>query len=144
LIAAFGWAASNVSGGARVMAVAVGDLERRSGIDGRDTMAPMGPSRMVLSKPVIAAIEGHAVAGGTELALWADMRVVADEAVLGIFCRRLGVPLIDGGTIRLARLIGHSRAMDLILTGRPVKADEALLMGLANRACPRGRCGLRP
>jgi enoyl-CoA hydratase len=125
--------------GADLKAVAVGDLERRSGIDGRDTIAPMGPSRMVLSKPVIAAIEGHAVAGGTELALWADMRVVAEDAVFGIFCRRFGVPLIDGGTIRLPRLIGHSRAMDLILTGRPVKADEALLMGLANRVVPKGQ-----
>lgn len=99
---------------------------------------PMGPSRFVLSKPVIGAIEGYAVAGGLELALWCDMRVVADDAVMGVFCRRWGVPLIDGGTVRLPRLIGHSRAMDLILTGRAVAADEALQMGLANRVVPSG------
>ncbi|MSP42621.1 MAG: crotonase/enoyl-CoA hydratase family protein [Alphaproteobacteria bacterium] len=99
---------------------------------------PMGPSRMVLSKPVIAAISGHAVAGGMELALWCDMRVVEEDAIMGIFCRRWGVPLIDGGTVRLPRLIGHSRAMDLILTGRPVNAQEALAMGLANRVVPKG------
>ena len=99
---------------------------------------PMGPSRMVLGKPVIAAIAGHAVAGGLELALWCDLRVVEQDAILGVYCRRWGVPLIDGGTIRLPRLIGHSRAMDLILTGRPVAADEALQMGLANRVVPRG------
>lgn len=99
---------------------------------------PMGPSRFVLSKPVIGAIEGYAVAGGLELALWCDMRVVADDAVMGVFCRRWGVPLVDGGTVRLPRLIGHSRAMDLILTGRAVAADEALQMGLANRVVPTG------
>jgi enoyl-CoA hydratase len=99
---------------------------------------PMGPTRMRLSKPVIAAIEGHAVAGGLELALWCDLRVVAEDAVLGVFCRRFGVPLIDLGTIRLPRLIGHSRAMDLILTGRPVPAKEAALIGLANRVVPSG------
>jgi enoyl-CoA hydratase len=99
---------------------------------------PMGPTRMHLSKPVIAAIEGHAVAGGLELALWCDLRVVAEDAVLGVFCRRFGVPLIDLGTIRLPRLIGHSRAMDLILTGRPVPAKEAALIGLANRVVPSG------
>lgn len=99
---------------------------------------PMGPSRFVLSKPVIGAIEGYAVAGGLELALWCDMRVVADDAVMGVFCRRWGVPLVDGGTVRLPRLIGHSRAMDLILTGRSVQADEALQMGLANRVVPSG------
>jgi enoyl-CoA hydratase len=99
---------------------------------------PMGPSRMVLSKPVIAAVEGHAVAGGLELALWCDLRVVADDAVLGVFCRRWGVPLIDGGTVRLPRLIGLSRALDLVLTGRPVAAAEALAMGLANRVVPPG------
>lgn len=99
---------------------------------------PMGPSRMVLGKPVIAAISGHAVAGGLELALWCDLRVVEDSAVMGVFCRRWGVPLIDGGTVRLPRLIGHSRAMDLILTGRPVAADEALTMGLANRVVADG------
>jgi enoyl-CoA hydratase len=99
---------------------------------------PMGPSRLVLGKPVIAAIAGHAVAGGMELALWCDLRVVERSAVMGVFCRRWGVPLIDGGTVRLPRLIGHSRAMDLILTGRPVCADEALQMGLANRVVNDG------
>ena len=100
---------------------------------------PMGPSRMLLSKPVIAAVAGHAVAGGLELALWCDLRVVEDSAVMGVFCRRWGVPLIDGGTVRLPRLIGHSRAMDLILTGRPVEAEEALAIGLANRVVPDGQ-----
>ncbi|REG25938.1 enoyl-CoA hydratase [Archangium gephyra] len=99
---------------------------------------PMGPSRMLLSKPVIAAISGHAVAGGLELALWCDLRVAEEDAVLGVFCRRWGVPLIDGGTVRLPRLIGLSRALDLILTGRPVPAQEALGMGLVNRVVPRG------
>lgn len=99
---------------------------------------PMGPSRMVLSKPVIAAVSGYAVAGGLELALWCDLRVVEQDAVMGVFCRRWGVPLIDGGTVRLPRLIGHSRAMDLILTGRAVDADEALAFGLANRVVPKG------
>jgi enoyl-CoA hydratase len=98
-----------------------------------DGDGPMGPSRMQLTKPVIAAIEGYAVAGGLELALWADLRVAADDAVLGVFCRRWGVPLIDGGTVRLPRLIGQSRAMDLVLTGRPVAAGEAHAMGLVNR-----------
>ena len=100
--------------------------------------APMGPSRRVLSKPVIAAIAGYAVAGGLELALWCDLRVMEANAVVGVFCRRWGVPLIDGGTVRLPRLIGLSRALDLILTGRPVGADEALAMGLANRVVPPG------
>jgi enoyl-CoA hydratase len=104
-----------------------------------DGDAPMGPSRMRLGKPVIAAIEGHAVAGGLELALWCDLRVAAEDAVLGVFCRRWGVPLIDGGTVRLPRLIGHSRAMDLVLTGRPVGADEALAIGLVNRVAPPGQ-----
>lgn len=99
---------------------------------------PMGPGRMVLSKPVIAAISGYAVAGGLELALWCDMRVVEEDAVLGVFCRRWGVPLIDGGTVRLPRLIGESRAMDLILTGRAVDAAEAHAIGLANRVVPKG------
>jgi enoyl-CoA hydratase len=100
--------------------------------------APMGPSRMLLAKPVIAAIGGHAVAGGLELALWCDLRVVEEDAVLGVFCRRFGVPLIDGGSVRLPRLIGLSRALDLILTGRAVDAEEALAMGLANRVVPVG------
>jgi enoyl-CoA hydratase len=99
---------------------------------------PMGPSRMLLDKPVIAAVEGLAVAGGLELALWCDLRVAASDAVFGVYCRRWGVPLIDGGTIRLPRLIGHSRAMDLILTGRGVSGDEALVMGLANRLTDPG------
>lgn len=99
---------------------------------------PMGPSRMLLSKPVIAAVEGYAVAGGLELALWCDMRVAASDAVFGVFCRRWGVPLVDGGTVRLPRLIGHSRALDMILTGRSVEADEALSWGLANRVVPVG------
>ncbi|MDL4770836.1 crotonase/enoyl-CoA hydratase family protein [Actinomadura xylanilytica] len=104
-----------------------------------DGDGPMGPTRMRLSKPVIAAVEGHAVAGGLELAIWADLRVAAQDAVFGVFCRRWGVPLIDGGTVRLPRLIGESRAMDLILTGRPVDADEAHRIGLANRVVPTGR-----
>ena len=100
--------------------------------------APMGPSRLVLQKPVIAAVEGHAVAGGLELALWCDLRVAAENAVFGVFCRRFGVPLIDGGTVRLPHVVGLSRALDLILTGRPVAADEALQMGLVNRVVPAG------
>jgi enoyl-CoA hydratase len=100
--------------------------------------APMGPSRLAVSKPVIAAISGHAVAGGLELALWCDLRVVEADAVLGVFCRRWGVPLIDGGTVRLPRIVGLGRALDLILTGRPVAAEEAFAMGLANRVVPRG------
>jgi enoyl-CoA hydratase len=105
----------------------------------REGRGPMGPSRMILSKPVIAAVEGFAVAGGLELALWCDLRVVARDATFGVFCRRWGVPLIDGGTVRLPRLIGHSRAMDMILTGRAVGAEEALMMGLANRVVDSGR-----
>ncbi len=99
---------------------------------------PMGPTRMLLSKPVIAAVEGHAVAGGLELAMWCDMRVAARDAVFGVFCRRWGVPLVDGGTIRLSRMIGHSHALDMILTGRPVSGEEALRMGLANRLVEPG------
>jgi enoyl-CoA hydratase len=121
--------------GADLKAVATGKPNRVA----PDGDGPMGPSRMLLSKPVIAAIAGHAVAGGLELALWCDLRVAEDDAVLGVFCRRFGVPLIDGGTIRLPRLIGLSRALDLILTGRGVKADEALAMGLVNRIVPRGQ-----
>lgn len=103
-----------------------------------DGDGPMGPTRMRLGKPVVAAVAGHAVAGGLELALWCDLRVVEETAVLGVFCRRWGVPLIDGGTVRLARLLGTSRALDLVLTGRPVHADEALAIGLANRVVPAG------
>jgi enoyl-CoA hydratase len=105
----------------------------------RDGDGPMGPSRMVLGKPVVAAIAGHAVAGGLELALWCDLRVAEEDAVLGVFCRRFGVPLIDGGTIRLPRLIGLARALDLILTGRGVGAAEAHAMGLVNRVVPKGQ-----
>jgi enoyl-CoA hydratase len=104
-----------------------------------DGDGPMGPSRMLLAKPVIAAIAGHAVAGGLELALWCDLRVAEDDAILGVFCRRFGVPLIDGGTIRLPRLIGLSRALDLILTGRAVDAQEALSFGLVNRVVGKGQ-----
>ncbi len=104
-----------------------------------DGDAPLGPTRMLLSKPVIAAVSGYAVAGGLELALWCDLRVAEQTATFGVFCRRWGVPLIDGGTIRLSRLIGHSRALDLMLTGRAVDADEALSMGLANRVVAQGQ-----
>ena len=103
-----------------------------------DGDGPMGPTRMRTTKPVIAAVEGHAVAGGLELALWCDLRVADETAVFGVFCRRWGVPLIDGGTVRLPRLIGTSRAMDLVLTGRPVDATEAAAIGLANRVVPAG------
>ena len=104
----------------------------------RGADAPMGPSRLALSKPVIAAISGYAVAGGLELALWCDLRIVEEDAVLGVFNRRWGVPLIDGGTVRLPRIVGLGRALDLILTGRPVAADEALAIGLANRVVAPG------
>jgi enoyl-CoA hydratase len=103
-----------------------------------DGDGPVGPTRMLLGKPVIAAVEGHAVAGGLELAAWCDLRVAAEDAVFGVYCRRWGIPLMDGGTIRLARLLGHSHALDLILTGRGVHGEEALRMGLANRLVPRG------
>jgi enoyl-CoA hydratase len=105
-----------------------------------DGDAPMGPSRMLLSKPIIAAVSGHAVAGGLELALLCDLRVVEEDSTFGVFCRRFGVPLIDGGTVRLPRLIGLSRALDFILTGRAVEATEALAIGLANRVVPKGLC----
>jgi enoyl-CoA hydratase len=120
--------------GADLKAMAAGNPNRVA----PDGDGPMGPSRMLLGKPVIAAISGHAVAGGLELALWCDLRVADDDAVLGVFCRRFGVPLIDGGTIRLPRLIGLSRALDLILTGRAVSAAEALEFGLVNRVVPTG------
>lgn len=103
-----------------------------------DGDGPMGPTRLMLSKPVIAAVEGYAVAGGLELALWCDLRVMAADAAFGVFCRRWGVPLIDGGTVRLPRLIGHSRALDLILTGREVGSEESLAIGLANRVAAPG------
>ncbi len=129
--------------GADLKALAAGDDPARLVIDADapapGPRAPMGPTRLHLSKPVIAAISGHAVAGGLELALWCDLRIIEEDAVLGVFCRRFGVPLIDGGTVRLPRLIGHSRAMDLILTGRPVYADEALAIGLVHRVVGRGQ-----
>jgi enoyl-CoA hydratase len=122
--------------GADLKAVAAGSGNKVS-VD-MDDDGPMGPTRMLLSKPVIAAVEGHAVAGGLELALWCDLRVAASDAVFGVYCRRWGVPLIDGGNVRLPRLIGMSHAMDLILTGRGVSGDEALRMGLANRLVEPG------
>lgn len=121
--------------GADLKAIASG--ERRNRLEATGD-APMGPSRMILSKPVIGAVAGYAVAGGMELALWCDMRVMEEDAIMGVFCRRWGVPLIDGGTVRLPRLIGMSHALDLILTGRPVGAEEAFRMGLANRVVPKG------
>lgn len=121
--------------GADLKAFAAG--QRRTRTEEGD--GPMGPTRMLLSKPVIAAVEGYAVAGGLELALWCDLRVAAEDAVFGVFCRRWGVPLIDLGTVRLPRLIGQSHAMDLILTGRGVSGEEARRMGLANRIVPTGQ-----
>jgi len=121
--------------GADLKAFAAGKKRRRT----EDGDGPMGPTRMILGKPTIAAVEGYAVAGGLELALWCDMRVAAEDAVFGVYCRRWGVPLIDLGTVRLPRLIGQSHAMDLILTGRGVSGDEALRMGLANRLTPKGQ-----
>ena len=119
---------------------ALGDPARRNAIEPTGTAhGPMGPTRMDLSKPVIAAIEGHAVAGGLELALMCDLRVAGRSAVLGVFCRRWGVPLIDGGTVRLPRIVGMGRALDLILTGRAVDAQEALSMGLVNRVVDDGQ-----
>jgi enoyl-CoA hydratase len=120
--------------GADLRAIGTRDANRVSG----DGDGPMGPTRMTLSKPVIAAIDGYAVAGGMELALWCDLRVMEEDATLGVFCRRWGVPLIDGGTVRLPRLIGAGRALDLILTGRAVGATEALAIGLVNRVVERG------
>jgi enoyl-CoA hydratase len=121
--------------GADLKALASGERPRIE----EDGRGPMGPTRMRLSKPVIAAIEGYAVAGGLELALWCDLRVVAEDAVFGVFCRRFGVPLVDLGTVRLPRMVGHGRAMDLILTGRAVGSAEALAIGLASRVVPTGR-----
>lgn len=121
--------------GADLKAIAIGEVNRIE-TTGR---SPLGPTRMTLSKPVIAAIEGHAVAGGLELAIWCDLRIAARDAVFGVYCRRFGVPLVDMGTVRLPRLIGHGRAMDLILTGRDVGAEEALAMGLVNRVVAPGQ-----
>jgi enoyl-CoA hydratase len=122
--------------GADLTAMLTGKQGNRVSIDGD---GPMGPTRMLLEKPVLAAVEGHAVAGGLELALWCDLRVAARDAVFGVYCRRWGVPLIDGGTVRLPRLVGLSHALDLILTGRGVSGDEALAIGLANRLSEPGR-----
>ncbi len=116
-----------------------GVADRRGNRTAEDADGPMGPTRMLLSKPVIAAVEGHAVAGGLELALWCDLRVAARDSVFGVYCRRWGVPLIDGGTVRLSRLIGHSYALDMILTGRAVSGEEAGRMGLANRVVEPGK-----
>ena len=129
-----GW---DLQAGAKLAGASLGHLD----FDAKDPKAlgPMGPSRLLLSKPVIAAVAGAAVAGGMELALWCDMRVMEDDACFGVYCRRFGVPLIDGGTVRLPRLVGMGHAMDLILTGRKVDAAEALQMGLANRVVPKGR-----
>jgi enoyl-CoA hydratase len=124
--------------GADLKAMRSGDPERVSRVTA-DGDGPVGPTRMLLGKPVIAAVEGHAVAGGLELALWCDLRVAAEDAVFGVFCRRWGIPLMDGGTVRLARAIGHSHALDMILTGRGVAGEEARRMGLANRLVPPGR-----
>jgi len=120
--------------GADLKELAAGRVHRLA----EDGDGPLGPTRLLLSKPVVAAVEGHAVAGGLELALWCDLRVAARDAVFGVYCRRFGVPLMDGGTIRLPRLIGHSRALDMILTGRGVSGEEALAMGLVNRLVEPG------
>ncbi len=128
--------------GADLKALAAGERANELHLDAEaDALgrpAPMGPTRLLLHKPVIAAISGYAVAGGLELALWCDLRVAEADATLGVFCRRFGVPLIDGGTVRLPRVVGMGRALDMILTGRPVKADEALAMGLVSRVVPTG------
>lgn len=125
--------------GADLKAVSAGTMEVAPPTGEAPEIGPMGPTRLLLSKPVIAAVEGHAVAGGLELAAWCDLRVADPDAVFGVFCRRWGVPLIDGGTVRLPRLVGQSHALDLILTGRPVGADEALRMGLVNRVSAPGK-----
>jgi enoyl-CoA hydratase len=134
LVAVLTGARGTFCAGADLKAVAQGRGNRVT----EDGDGPMGPTRMLLDKPVIAAVEGYAVAGGLELALWCDLRVAARDAVFGVFCRRWGVPLVDGGTVRLARLIGHSHALDLVLTGRGVSGDEALSLGLANRLVDPG------
>jgi enoyl-CoA hydratase len=133
-VAVLAGAGGTFCAGADLKAIAAGEGRRVA----EDGDGPMGPTRLVLGKPVIAAVEGHAVAGGLELACWCDLRVAAEDAVLGVFCRRFGVPLVDLGTIRLPRLVGHGRAMDLILTGRPVGAREALAMGLVDRVVAPG------
>ncbi len=141
-VAVFVGANGTFCAGADLKSVGAGTFEQfplpEAPIEPLDTTAPMGPSYLRLSKPVIGAISGYAVAGGLELSLWCDLRVVEADAVFGVYCRRWGVPLIDGGTVRLPRLIGQSNALDMILTGRPVGAEEAKIMGLANRVVPSG------
>ena len=134
-VAVLAGAGGTFCAGADLKALRDPDRANRLAADGD---GPMGPTRMLLSKPVIAAVEGYAVAGGLELAVWCDLRVAAENAVFGVYCRRWGVPLVDGGTIRLSRMIGHSRALDLILTGRGVSGAEAVAMGLVNRLVPAG------
>ncbi len=134
-VGVFWGAGGGFCAGADLKAIASGERRKRYSLTGD---GPMGPSRLELTKPVIAAVSGYAVAGGLELALWCDLRVVEESAVFGVYCRRWGVPLIDGGTVRLPRLIGQSHALDMILTGRPVAAEEALRMGLANRVVADG------
>lgn len=141
-VAVFEGANGTFCAGADLKAVRAGDYgafpQIEEELPAHDPRGPMGPSYMRLSKPVIGAISGHAVAGGLELSLWCDMRVVEQDAIFGVFCRRWGVPLVDGGTVRLPRLIGHSNAMDMILTGRAVGAEEARMMGLANKVVAPG------
>jgi enoyl-CoA hydratase len=131
-------AGGKFSAGADLTALQDGDPDRVTRV-APDGDGPVGPTRMLLGKPVIAAVEHHAVAGGLELALWCDLRVAAEDAVFGVYCRRWGIPLMDGGTVRLPRLIGQSNALDMILTGRGVSGEEALAMGLANRLAPHGQ-----
>jgi len=141
-VAVLSGAGGNFCAGADLKAVAEGTSTRMNRLDPEGD-GPMGPSRMQLSKPVIAEVSGYCVAGGLELALWCDLRVADDTAVFGVFCRRFGVPLIDGGTVRLPRLIGMSRALDMILTGRAVGAEEAHAFGLVNRLVPRAELAAR-
>jgi enoyl-CoA hydratase len=136
-VAVLAGAGGTFCAGADLKAMQVPDEGRATRVE-PDGDGPVGPTRMLLSKPVIAAVEGHAVAGGLELAAWCDLRVAATDAVFGVYCRRWGIPLMDGGTIRLARLLGHSHALDLILTGRGVSGEEAVRMGLANRLVDKG------
>src|SRR4051812_41336811 len=140
-VAALTGATGTFCAGAALKAMRERGAPRASRVE-PDGDGPVGPTRMLLAKPVIAAVEGHAVAGGLELAAWCDLRVAATDAVFGVYCRRWGIPLMDGGTVRLARLLGHSHALDLILTGRGVSGEEALRMGLANRlVAPREALG---
>lgn len=137
-VAVLAGAGGTFCAGADLKAVSTASMEVAAPTGAADDIGPMGPTRLRLTKPVIAAVEGYAVAGGLELALWCDLRVVDPAATFGVFCRRWGVPLIDGGTVRLPELIGRSRALDLVLTGRPVDAAEALQFGLANRVSAPG------